>query len=84
MWKINKDVDEENGLVVTRGEGGRRLAKGVEGNIYTVKDKTRLLVVNTQSIQKLIYNNVHLKLHNVINQYDLNKIKKKVKRQLTE
>ena len=27
-----------------------------------------------QSIQKLVYNNVHLKLHNVINQYDLNKI----------
>ena len=27
-----------------------------------------------QSIQKLKYNNVHLKSHNVINKYDLNKI----------
>ena len=43
-----------------------------------VTDKPRLLVVSTmQSIQKWIYNNVHLKLHNVINQYDLSKIKGK-------
>ena len=28
------------------------------------------------SLQKLKYNSVHLTLHNVINQYDLNKIKK--------
>ena len=27
-----------------------------------------------QSIQKLIYTNVHLKLHNVINQYDFSEI----------
>lgn len=30
-----------------------------------------------QSTQKLTYNNVQPKLHNVINQYDLNKIIKK-------
>lgn len=30
-----------------------------------------------QSIGKLEYNDAHLKLHNVINQSDLNKIKKK-------
>ena len=37
--------------------------------------KIRLLVVSMmQSIQKLINNNVHLKLHNIINHYDLNKI----------
>ena len=40
-----------------------------------VTDKVRLLVVSTiKSIQKLINNNVHPKLHNVINHYDLNKI----------
>ena len=33
-----------------------------------------------QSIQKLINNNVHLKLHNVINHYDLNKIIEQKKR----
>ena len=39
--------------------------------------KARLRVVKTmQSIQNLIYNNVHLKLHKVINQYDLSKKKK--------
>ena len=31
-----------------------------------------------QTIQKLIQKNVHLKLHNVINQYDLNKIIEKI------
>ena len=37
-------------------------------------------MVNTmQSIKKLIDNNVHLKLHNVISQYDLNKIILKIK-----
>ena len=40
-----------------------------------VMDKNRLLVVSRrQSIQKLIYNNVHLTLYNVVNQYELNKI----------
>ena len=35
----------------------------------------RLLVVSTmQSIQKLINNNAHLKLHNVIHHYYLSKI----------
>ena len=33
-----------------------------------------------QSVQKLIYNNVHLKLHNIINHYDLNKITEKKKK----
>ena len=38
-------------------------------------DKTRVLEVSRmQSIQKLMYNNVDLKFHNVINQYDLSKI----------
>ena len=32
------------------------------------------MVSTMQSIQKLICNNAHLKLHNVINEYDLNKI----------
>ena len=37
--------------------------------------KIRLLGVSMmQSIQKLINNNVHLKLHNVISNYDLNKV----------
>ena len=33
-----------------------------------------------QSIQKLVYNNVHLKLYNVISQDDLNKIIEKTKK----
>ena len=42
--------------------------KGVKGHICMVMDKIRLLVVSMmKSIQKLIDNNVHLKLYNVIN-----------------
>ena len=33
-----------------------------------------------QSIQKLIYNNLHLKLRNAINKYDLNERVKKIKK----
>ena len=75
MWKINKHIDKENRLVVPRGEGGRGCVwRGrrahVDGRI-----NIRLPVVSTiKSIQKLINNNEHLKLHNVINPYPLNKI----------
>ena len=67
-------MDKENRLVVTRAEEGRGKMKGVKGRISMMR-KTRLLVVSTtQAIQKLIYNNVYLKLHNIISQYDFNKI----------
>ena len=53
---------------------GRRV-KVVNGHVRMVTHKTRLLVVSTmQTIQKLMYDTVHMKLHNVIRQYDLNKI----------
>ena len=38
MWKINKHMDKENSLVVTRGKGVGRWARGVKGHIYTVTD----------------------------------------------
>ena len=62
MWKINKHIDMANRMVVTRGEGSRRWVKGVKGQYVWWQMGTRLLVVNTmQSIQKLKYNDVHLK-----------------------
>ena len=36
--KINKNIDKENRLVVTRGEGGGRRAKGLQGHICMVMD----------------------------------------------
>ena len=58
--------------------------KGVKGYAFMVMDEIRLLVVSTmQSMQKLINNNVHLKLHNVMNRYDLNKITDKKKKSLS-
>ena len=39
MWKINKHIDKEKGLVVTRGKGGRGKAKGVKGHIHMVTDR---------------------------------------------
>ncbi len=38
MWKINKLTDKGNRLVVPRGEGGGRKAKGVKGHMYVVMD----------------------------------------------
>ena len=61
MWKINKLMDKENRLVVTRGEAGCRVGIRVKGHIY---------------IWLLTNDNVQLKFH-VINYYDLNKIKTK-------
>ena len=71
----DKYMDKENRLVVTRGRVsgvGKRSKRGTHVWRWI---KIRLLVVSTmQCTQKLINNNVHLKLHNVINYYDLNKI----------
>ena len=39
MWKINKHMDKENRLVVTRGEGGWEMGIGVMGHIYMVTKK---------------------------------------------
>ena len=39
MWKINRHMDKENRLVVTRGERGGRRAKEVNGHIFMVTDK---------------------------------------------
>ena len=33
VWKINKHMDKENKLVVTRGKGVGGWRKGVKGNI---------------------------------------------------
>ena len=38
MWKINKHMDKENRLVLTRGEGVGGRAKGVKRNICMVMD----------------------------------------------
>ena len=71
----NKYVDKENRLVVTRGAGGWGWAKGIKGHICMLMISIRLQGMNTMKcIQKLINNNVHLKLHNVINHYNPNKI----------
>ena len=57
----NKQIDTENRLVVTREEGGGRV-KGCKGACVWWWIETRLLMANTmQSIQKLKYNDVHLK-----------------------
>ena len=39
MWKINKHIDKENGLVVTGGEGDGGRVKGVMGCICIVMDR---------------------------------------------
>ena len=39
MWKINKHIDKENRLVVTKGEEGGRRVKEVKGHISMVMDK---------------------------------------------
>ena len=58
----DKHIDKEKRLVVTRGEEGGGRAKGVKGHNVWQWIKTGLLVVDmTQSIQKLKYNNVHVK-----------------------
>ena len=52
----------ENRLVVTRGDEGEGRMKGVKGHVCMGWGKTTLLVVSMmQPIQKLKYNNVHLK-----------------------
>ena len=38
MWKINKHIDMENRLVVTRWERIREKEKGVKGHICMVMD----------------------------------------------
>ena len=38
MWTINTHIDEENRLVVIRGEEGGRRTKGVKGHTGTVMD----------------------------------------------
>ena len=39
MWKINKHIDKENRLVVTRGEDGGERGRGGKGHIRVVMDK---------------------------------------------
>ena len=39
MWNINKLMDKENNLVVTRGNGDGGWAQGVKGHTYMVSDK---------------------------------------------
>ena len=41
MWKINKHIDTENRLVVTRQEGGGGRAKGVKGHTCMVMDRNK-------------------------------------------
>ena len=55
----DEHTNKENRLVATRGEGGR----GGSGQKW-----------QGTHIWSLINNNVHLKFHNVRNNYDLNKI----------
>ncbi len=38
MWKVNKHIDAQNRLVVTKGEEGGGRPKGVKGHIYMVTD----------------------------------------------
>ena len=38
MWKINKHIDKENYLVVTRGKGGRGWAQRVKGHTCKMTD----------------------------------------------
>ena len=40
MWKVNKHIDVENRLVVTKGERGKGSAKGVKRHICVVEDTT--------------------------------------------
>ena len=62
MWKTNKHLDKENRLAVTREEGGYGKGERSKEHISMVMMETRLLVLNAmQSVQKLKYNNVHLK-----------------------
>ena len=39
MWKINKYMDKESRLMITRGERGWRWAKVVKGHICMMMDK---------------------------------------------
>ena len=56
-------MDKENRLVVIRRDGGGRVGeKGKGAHKYDDRLKNRLLVM-MQTIQRLINNNVHLKLH---------------------
>ena len=72
---MNKHLDKKNRLVVTRGGGGGGGRRWYRGRVCGNGGETRHLVVNTaQSMQKLKYNEVRLKSHNVINYCDLSKI----------
>ena len=39
VWKINKHMDKQNGLVVIRGEGGGKRENGVKGHVCVVTEK---------------------------------------------
>ena len=40
MWKMNIHIDKGNRLVVTRGEGSGRRAKGLKRHMWKATDKT--------------------------------------------
>ena len=43
MWKINKYIDAENRLVVTRGVRGEGRTKRVKGHVCMVTDKNQTI-----------------------------------------